>query len=167
MRGFADLRPCYEMLLFEEDETRRETMERKRRAASDMARKEREGGGTRGMAARGRRNRPRAVPPIAPWDGGVPIAASRGTVDSGGTTTPTMMVLARTTMTTTMTTSGIGTTSDVARSSRRCRSRDQQGCPMGESEKERGSLVLEEMGLNNQHDVGGEGWWRENGEDDD
>ena len=84
-------------------------------------------------------------------------------------TTPTMMVLARTMMmmTTTMTTSGIGTTSDVARSSRRCRSRDQQGCPMGESEKERGSLVLEEMGLNNQHDVGGEGWWRENGEDDD
>ena len=36
-----------------------------------------------------------------------------------------------------------------------------------ESEMERGSLVLEEMGLNNQHEVGGEGWWRENGEDDD
>jgi hypothetical protein len=44
-RGFADLRPCYEMLLFEEEEERRrETMERKRRAASDTARKEREGG---------------------------------------------------------------------------------------------------------------------------
>ena len=41
------------------------------------------------------------------------------------------------------------------------------GDTTGESEMERGSLVLEEMGLNNQHEVGGEGWWRENGEDDD
>ena len=34
------------------------------------------GGGARGMVARGRRNLPRVVPPIAPQDGGVPIAAS-------------------------------------------------------------------------------------------
>ena len=40
------------------------------------------------------------------------------------------------------------------------------GDTTGESEMERGSLVLEEMGLNNQHDLGGEGWGRENGKDD-
>ncbi len=27
--------------------------------------------------------------------------------------------------------------------------------------------MLEEMGLNNQHEVGGQGWWRENGKEDD
>ena len=31
----------------------------------------------------------------------------------------------------------------------------------GEREKERRSLVLEEVGLNNQHEAGGEGSWRE------
>ncbi len=36
------------------------------------------------MAARGRINRPRAVPPIAPQDGGVPIAASRRDGGFGG-----------------------------------------------------------------------------------